>query len=233
MIILNRKGVKRLFWYVVSGILLWYFFLRSGIHPTVAGVLMALTIPAKPDLDSKVLKQRMDDRLRKLEKTNLAQEDPLHDDQQRKILRAIKRDTRRSRPPLLRLENRLSSFNAYFIIPVFAFANAGVLLDIPVGEVFQSKLGLGIILGLVLGKALGITFFAFLSDKIGLSKLPVNMKWRDVFGMGFIAGIGFTMSLFITNLAFETDELIKVSKISILLASIIAGTIGSFLLLRK
>lgn len=231
LMMMNRLGVKKLFWYLITGLALWYCFLNSGIHPTIAGVLFAISIPVKPRLDSKLLKKRTAKNVKALENTAIETKDPMQDRRQRKILRAIKRDAQNARPPLLKLENGLINFNAFFIIPVFALANAGVSLDLSLGEVVSSSLGLGIILGLVLGKVLGISTFAFVGEKLGISELHPSISWKHIIGMGLIAGIGFTMSLFITNLAFTDPEIVKISKISILIASFVAALSGIIVLL--
>ena len=231
LMLCNRFGIKNLFWYLLGGIALWYCFLNSGVHPTIAGVLFAVTIPVKPKLDSKILKERTARNVAALEETDIENRDPLQDIRQRKILQAMKKDTENSNPPLLKLENALIDFNVFFIIPVFAIANAGVKLDVSLLEVISGSLGLGILLGLVIGKVLGISLFALIGEKLGIAELHSSLRWRHVVGMGMIAGIGFTMSLFITNLAFVDPELIKVAKISIMLASLIAAVGGVAMLL--
>ncbi len=226
LMLCNRFGVKNLLWYILGGVALWYCFLNSGVHPTIAGVLFAITIPVKPKLDSKLLKERTVRNVAELEKTDIDTRDPMQDIRQRKILKAIKKDTENSRPPLLKLENALIDFNAFFIIPIFAIANAGVRLDVSFLEVVSGSLGLGVLLGLAVGKVLGISLFSFIGEKLGIAELHFSLRWRHIIGMGMIAGIGFTMSLFITNLAFSDPELVKVSKISILIASLIAALVG-------
>lgn len=226
LILCNRLGLKNLFWYLLGGVALWYCFLNSGVHPTIAGVLFAITIPVKPKLDSKTLKERTARNVAALEATDIENRDPFQDSRQRKILAAITKDTANSNPPLLKLENALIDFNVFLIIPVFAIANAGVKLDVSLLEVVSGSLGMGILLGLTLGKVLGITFFALAGEKLGIAELHRSLRWRHVVGMGMIAGVGFTMSLFITNLAFVDPELVKISKISILLASLLAAVGG-------
>lgn len=226
LMLFNRLGIKNLFWYLLGGAGLWYCFLNSGVHPTIAGVLFAITIPVKPKLDSKLLKERTARNVAELEKTDIETRNPMQDIRQSKILKAMKKDTQNSRPPLLKLENALIDFNAFFIIPIFAIANAGVKLDVSFLEVVSGSLGLGILLGLAVGKVLGISLFSFIGEKLGIAELHISLRWRHIIGMGMIAGIGFTMSLFITNLAFSDPELVKVSKISILIASLIAALGG-------
>ena len=230
LLLCNRLGLKSLFWYILGGVALWYCFLNSGVHPTIAGVLFAITIPVKPKLDSKLLKERTARNVAELEKTDIDTRDPMQDIRQRKILKAIKKDTQNSRPPQLKLENALIDFNAFFIIPIFAIANAGVKLDVSFLEVVSSSLGLGILLGLAVGKVAGISLFAYIGHKLGVAELHSSLRWSHVIGMGMIAGIGFTMSLFITNLAFTNAELVKDAKISILIASLIAALGGVFTL---
>ena len=231
LLLMNWTGVKNLIWYIIIGIILWYCFLNSGIHPTIAGVLFAITIPIVPKLDSKILKERTATNVTNLEKTELEKLNPLQDKKQQIILKAIKTDTENSRPPLLKLENSLVDFNSFFIIPIFAVANAGVELDVNLIEVVSGSLGLGILLGLAIGKVTGIGIFTLIGQKLGVSELHITLNWKHIIGIGMIAGIGFTMSLFITNLAFNDQELIKISKISILIASLLAAIGGAVILL--
>ncbi len=228
--ILNRAGIKHLSLYILLGIVLWLAFLDSGIHPTLAGVLFSLTIPIKPKIQNEDYRQRTKSHVQELEKTDLVNTHLLTDKKQQNILETIRSDTKHTHPPLLRLENALTGINAFFIIPVFALANAGVELSLGISEVLSSSLGLGILTGLVLGKVCGITAFSYLGVKMGFAQLPVGLSWRHIIGTGLIAGIGFTMSLFITNLAFADQNLVQVAKISILLASLIAAIAGVLVL---
>ncbi|MCX2838435.1 Na+/H+ antiporter NhaA [Salinimicrobium sp. CDJ15-81-2] len=228
--ILNKTGIKHLSLYILLGIVLWLAFLDSGIHPTLAGVLFSLTIPIKPKLESGDFQQRTKSHVQELEKIDLVNTHLLTDKKQQNILETIRNDTKHTHPPLLRLENALTGFNAFFIIPVFALANAGVELSLGISEVLSSPLGLGILTGLVLGKVCGITAFSYLGAKLGFARLPVGLRWKHIVGVGLIAGIGFTMSLFITNLAFADENLVQVAKISILLASLVAAIAGVLVL---
>ncbi|UJH91912.1 Na+/H+ antiporter NhaA [Antarcticibacterium sp. 1MA-6-2] len=228
--ILNRAGIKHLSLYILLGLVLWLAFLDSGIHPTLAGVLFSLTIPVKPRLESEDFQQRTQTHVHELEKTDLVNSYLLTNKKQQSILETIRRDTKHTHPPLLRLENALTGFNAFFIIPVFALANAGVKLDLGISEVLANPLGLGILAGLVLGKVCGITAFSYLGVKMGFARLPDGLRWKHIVGVGLIAGIGFTMSLFITNLAFADENLVQIAKISVLLASLIAAIAGVLVL---
>lgn len=231
MIIMNLSGVKKLTHYLVVGVVFWYCFIHSGVHPTIAGVLFALVVPMRPRLQPQYFNREAKDALEKLKNTNLEENEPISDAQQAEALEKVYRDSKRALPAMLRLEKSLTGFNAWVVIPLFAFANAGVALNEQVGEALTSSLGLGIILGLIVGKSLGITVFSWIGYQLGLASLPRGLKWIHIFGLACLAGIGFTMALFITNLAFDTGEFIKISKISILTASAVASLLGIMVLL--
>ena len=181
LVILNRLGVKNLVFYIIPGIFLWYFIHHSGIHATIAGVLLAFTIPTNPV---------------------------------------------KERSPLETLEHAIVKPVNFLIMPIFALANTNIRFEPAMIAGLYSPLGLGIILGLVLGKPLGITLFSWLSVKAGLSSLPAKATWMHIIGIGIISGIGFTMSIFIGLLSFS-DPLFQIeAKFSILVASVTAGIIG-------
>jgi NhaA family Na+:H+ antiporter len=187
LLILNRLGVLWLPLYLVPGFIMWYFMLKSGVHATIAGVLLAFAIPFG----------RGDDK------------SPSH-----------------------KLQYFLHKPVAFIIMPLFALGNTGIVLTGNwIGGLATSN-SLGIFAGLFAGKPLGITLFSFLAVKLGLSRLPSEVFWKHIIGAGFLGGIGFTMSIFITLLAFGDPEIVQSSKISILLSSLLAGTVG-FLILNK
>ncbi|MEZ4572797.1 MAG: Na+/H+ antiporter NhaA [Thermomicrobiales bacterium] len=132
---------------------------------------------------------------------------------------------------MIRMEEALDPWVAYLIVPLFALANAGVQIDSGVGEIVTSTLGLGVILGLVAGKQIGIMAAAFLVTRLGLAELPERVTWRHIYGMAWLGGIGFTVSLFITDLAFDSSDNLTMAKIGILTASVIAAC-GGYLVLR-
>jgi NhaA family Na+:H+ antiporter len=186
MIILNRKKVQGLLFYFVPGALMWICFYKAGIHPTIAGVLIAFVIPfGKGDEDS-----------------------PSH-----------------------KLEARLHYPVAFFVLPIFAIANTGILLSSSDFESLLSANSLGIILGLLVGKPLGIFLFSLIGVKTKICSMFEGLKWSHIIGAGMIAGIGFTMSIFITLLASDEQSAIKISKLAILIASFLAATSG-YLFLR-
>jgi NhaA family Na+:H+ antiporter len=182
--ILNRFRINRLIPYLLGGVLMWFFMLQSGIHATIAGVLLAFTIPF-----------------------------------------TIIRDDKKS--PSYILEHFLHKPIAFFIMPVFALANTGIIIGANWTSSLASPNSLGIITGLLFGKVIGVTILSFIAVKLGVCRLPLSLNWKHIIGAGFLAGIGFTMSIFITNLAFKTDaELVNSSIMAILLTSLIAGIIG-------
>jgi len=178
---MNYMGVKRLFFYIIPGLFLWYFIHHSGIHATIAGVLLALNIPANPVKGSS---------------------------------------------PLEQLEHIIIKPVNFLIMPIFALANTNIQFQSEMLNGLTSPLGLGIILGLTLGKPLGVTFFSWIAVKSGIATLPSRANWKHVFGLGLLAGIGFTMSIFIALLSFDNVVYNIEAKFSILVASVLAGVSG-------
>jgi NhaA family Na+:H+ antiporter len=188
LLILNRLGVHRLPFYIIPGFIMWYLMLKSGIHATIAGILLAFAIPfASGDKKS----------------------------------------------PSYKLQHFLHRPVAFIIMPLFALANTDIVLTGNWIGCLEASNSLGIITGLFFGKPLGIVLFSALAVKMGLSQLPGDVSLRHIIGAGFLGGIGFTMSIFITLLAFGNPEIIQSSKISILLSSLMAGTVGFLILNRK
>lgn len=231
LVLINRLQVKLLWPYVLLGTAFWLCFVHSGVHPTIAGVWLAFTAPVKPHLTTRQFKRGVKEFTEKFRKTDFEILDPLAKEEQLHIMEALGKQVKRASPLLLRMERGLQKVNAYFVIPVFALANAGVAFDLPLRQVVLEPLTLGIVAGLVLGKVLGITAFSFFSAKLGLTRLPEGVSWKHIMGMGFLAGIGFTLSLFVTNLAFADDHWINVAKIAILMASLMAAVTGVAFLL--
>jgi NhaA family Na+:H+ antiporter len=227
----NAAGARTRVFYSIIGIGVWYCFLASGVHATVAGVLVAFTIPTRQRIDVPLFYEKCTKLLSSLIKTNGASGSILSDGEAKGIIRRIEKNCERVQPPLSRFEQSLHGFVAYLVMPIFVLANAGIALKADLTALFSSNVGIGIALGLVIGKPLGITAFAFLSTRIGLASLPNATSWRQMIGVGFLGGIGFTMSLFITSLAFSESELVTSAKLSILIASVIASMVGSLILI--
>lgn len=181
LLLLNRLKIKNLIPYLTGGVVMWYFMLHSGVHATIAGILLAFAIPfGKGDETS----------------------------------------------PSNVLLHLLHKPVAFFILPLFAIVNTAIALGTDLFSGLGDTNGLGIMAGLVIGKPLGIVLFSFLGVILGISTLPSDLKWRNITGAGFLGGIGFTMSIFITLLAYTNDDLVNNSKIAVIVASILAGTIG-------
>jgi len=196
----NWLGVMKLSIYMLLGIPLWYFMLKSGVHATVAGVLLAMTVPLASKKESSA----------------------------RLLSDILKNEASPLDSPAVFLEKSLFKWVGYLIIPVFAFCNSGVAL----GSIQFGAISLGVIFGLVVGKPLGIVGAAYVSKKIKVADLPSGVCWTQMTGVGFLAGIGFTMSLFISSLAFDNADFNNEAKFAILLASLIAGSLGAFLMMR-
>ncbi len=186
MFIFNRKGIKNLWFFFIPGIVMWIFVYLSGIHPTIAAVILAFVIPfGNGDEHS----------------------------------------------PSYKLQLKLHNPVAFTVLPIFAIANTGIILHPESFSAMFSPNGMGILLGLIIGKPLGILLFSYAAVKLNISSMFENMNYTHIFGAGMIAGIGFTMSIFISILAFDSVEIINISKLSVFVASILSAGIGYFYLL--
>ena len=227
LIAANLGGVGKPLPYALLGIGLWLCFLESGVHATIAGVLLAMTVPASSFIDTGVFLKRSRGLLDHFEQAGERGGDPVLCNEERQgALHALNKANEDVEPPLQELEHALHPWVVFAIMPLFALANAGVLL----GEDFISTLlnpvSVGIVAGLLLGKQVGITLFAWLAVKSGMSEMPQGVTWLHIYGASWLGGIGFTMSLFISDLAFAEGSLLDVVKVGILTASLIAGIAG-------
>ncbi|NMC27308.1 MAG: Na+/H+ antiporter NhaA [Syntrophomonadaceae bacterium] len=224
-IVLNLRGVRKTYPYALLGLALWLAFLLSGIHATIAGVLLAFTIPGRSISDQKKFRQQSQAIIEEFPEKdfNIMMVDPL----QRKLMNDLVCACEDLDTPLQRLEYNLYPLVSYIVLPIFALANAGVNLAEGTGitGLFNS-ISLGIILGLMVGKPLGITLFTWLSVKLGLSALPEGANWTQILGTACLAGIGFTMSLFVTNLAFQDPVSIYNAKLAVICGSIVSASLG-------
>lgn len=183
----NFFNIKQLYFYLIPGVFLWYFIHHSGIHATIAGVLLALTIPTN--------------------KTSIES-------------------------PLEKLEHLLNGPVNYFIMPIFALANTNITFQKEMVAGLVSPLGMGIIIGLFVGKTIGVTLFSWVAVKLKLGSLPSRSGWKHIIGLGMLAGIGFTMSIFISLLSFSDELHVTEAKFAILCASVISGIVG-FIFLKS
>lgn len=234
-VILNKMKVYSYLPYIILSIILWFLFYYSGVHATIAGVLMAMTIPSRPKYDKQYFTYKLkyfveDFKLQDKENTEV-----LGNPQQFQVLNNISSLTLGTASLAQRMEHLLNPFVTFFIMPVFALANSGVVIEqLNQLNIFATTQGLGIYLGLLLGKPIGITLLSWLFVKIGLASKPEGTNWRTFFGVACLGGIGFTMSIFIDTLAFAGNSLlIDDGKIAIFLASLSAAILGSVLLCSK
>jgi len=232
LIVMNRLDVRNPLVYSLLGLGLWVAFLKSGVHATIAGVLLAMTIPVRTRIDTEGFFSHASFFLDEFRKQGKPGESVLTNKDQRSAIQAIEVAAEHAQTPLQRLEHILHPWVGYFIMPVFALANAGVALKGDILSVFTQPVTLGIMAGLILGKQAGIFFASYLAIKLKWADLPAGMTWLRLYGLAWLAGIGFTMSLFIAGLAFKESDLLASAKTGILFASLIAGLVGAFILSR-
>jgi NhaA family Na+:H+ antiporter len=226
----NGGGIRHPLVYLIFGTVLWFMMMESGIHATIAGVLLALTIPARPRIESKSFIENLSSLLERFKKENKTSQINVLTQEQQSIVQTIELSCEEAEPPLQRFEHKFHPWVTFAIMPIFALANAGVVLIGNLSSILSTPSALGILCGLILGKQVGITLFAWISVKVGLAELPSNVTWKHIYGIGVLGGIGFTMSLFIANLAFTDEHLLNISKTAVLAASLIAGCIGMLVL---
>ena len=232
MFIGNRIGVRSIFYYAIIGIVgVWTAFLLSGIHATIAAVLAAFMIPAEVRIKENIYIARIKKHLIRFIKTDPNDNIPTLTGEQLQILEQVNSDTKNAMPPLQRLEHSMTPFVNFIVLPVFALANAGVtVFNIEIETLSNTNVALGVGLGLLVGKLVGIVGFSWLAVKFKISSFPKEMTLRSLVGLALLASIGFTMSLFITQLAFTHEEFKTQAKIGVFVASIIGGTLGYFIL---
>ena len=233
MFIGNRLGIKSLFFYAALGIGgVWVTFLLSGIHATIAAVLAAFMIPADAKINESVYLKRIKKLTRRFEKEEPNEVRTLEEGQV-DVLTHIQHDTTIAIPLLQQLEHKMAPIVTFLIMPIFAIANAGIsFTDLSLSDIFSTHVALGVTLGLLLGKPIGIIGATFLMVKMRWAPLPSAITRRTLLGLGMLASIGFTMSMFISTLAFTDELLMTQAKLGIFLASILGG-IGGYVLLNK
>lgn len=233
----QKVGIRAVWVYLVLGICVWLGILQSGVHATIAGVLIGFLTPAIPFLKPKEFGDKLVELTDGLKKSmgydlsefqrekmqdTLVPEDDLIYELQEVMFESVS--------PLERIIHYMHPWVAYFIMPVFALFNAGVELGGVDLSHAISPVSLGVVAGLVIGKPLGIFIFCWVTVKFGLANLPEGTSWKQIIGVGFLAGIGFTMALFICNLSMAGTEKESFAKLAILVASVIASVLGSFIL---
>jgi NhaA family Na+:H+ antiporter len=232
LVVFNRSGIDTAVPYLSVGGLLWFAVFMSGIHSTIAGVLIAFTIPAVAKVDPLKFVSQTRRRLAKIEAADVPGSHVLIDNEQQLCALEIRREARHTAAPLQRLEFALHPYTTFVVLPLFALSNAGVrFVGVDVAAAISTPIAMGVLLGLVVGKPVGIALMSFLAVKLRVADLPAGVGWPQLLGAGMLGGIGFTMSLFVASLAFRGLEEINEAKMAILIASLVAGLAG-YLMLR-
>ena len=227
----NLLHVRQPAVYGVLGVLLWVAVLESGVHATIAGVVLAFTIPASFRIQGREFVTFARKAVDEFEAAGGNENDCMTNSQRQRWVHGLEQACEHVQTPLLRMEHFLHPITSFFIVPVFAMANAGVVFGTGLGDALMTRVSLGIIVGLVLGKQIGIMAFTWLAVKLNLGSLGEGVNWKLVYATSWLAGIGFTMSIFIANLGFGAGENLHDAKIGVLAGSLVAGVVG-FTLLR-
>lgn len=232
LVVMNRMGARQPVTYYLLALALWAAFLQSGVHATVAGVLAAMAVPARTRIDTGEFLERGRELMDEFDAAGEEGDRVLPNEHRQEVIHSLERTCEAAQAPLQRIEHQLQPWVSFGIIPLFALANAGVHLGGGVARELADPVAVGVILGLVLGKPLGITLFSWGVVRLGVAARPDGVSWRAIHGVSWLGGIGFTMSLFISALAFGAEERAAEAKVGILAASLLAGGIG-WLMLRR
>ncbi|WP_159023253.1 Na+/H+ antiporter NhaA [Formosa sp. L2A11] len=225
---LGWKGYYYKYVYLALGIAIWFLFLTSGIHPTIAGILIALTVPIKQKIGMNFSMSKIESIATTLiNRPN--SNSPILSHEEINLIGSIQSLSGRVQSPLQHLEHKFHGWVAYFIMPVFALSNAGIVFN----DVAHLDFALSshIAIALIFGKCIGVVSFSYLAVKLGIAAFPASAKFKHILGIGFLAGVGFTMSIFVSNLAFHSNLLYQdAAKVGIFIGSTVAGLIGYFIL---
>jgi NhaA family Na+:H+ antiporter len=228
LIMLNLAGVRKITPYFIIAVLLWYAMFESGIHATLAGVLGAFSVPARPKYDPALFSQHVRETISDFDDSLDAGQSIMTNEKLRGIVHSLESGALQVQTPLQRLEHAWHLPVAYLVIPIFALFNAGIPLKLDnLGEALMQPVTLGVMLGLVVGKVVGIASACWIAIRLGVATLPAGTRFVQIIGVSLLAGIGFTMSIFIAELGFVNQpELLVMAKTGILFASLIAGVTG-------
>ena len=234
LIVLNRAGIRQPLPYFLLGILLWFALLKSGVHATLAGVLTAFTIPARPKFNPARFSELVKELMARFDASHQRDKNIMTNDDLRAVVQTLENGVHKVETPSQRLEHSMHMPVAFLVIPIFAFINAGIPLDFSaMSNTLNHPVTMGVVLGLVLGKFIGIPGACWLALKLGFGQLPAKTRFSQIAGVALLAGIGFTMSIFIADLGFaDQPEYLLMAKTGILIASLLAG-MGGFLWLWK
>jgi NhaA family Na+:H+ antiporter len=216
--------------YAFVGLVIWYAVYKSGVHATFAGVLVAMTVPARSWINPSEFLVRARHAIEDFEAACFMAPSILSNEPQQQATQQLEKLCEDVETPMTHLQHRLNPWVAYGILPIFAFANAGIPLLHGLGEAFTSRETWGVIAGLVIGKPVGIVLFSWLAVRLGIAIKPRAITWHHVAGVGVLGGIGFTISLFVSELAFRDHDVADAARVGILFGSITAGILGYFVL---
>lgn len=227
LIFMNRSHIYSLLPYILGGLVLWYCIFMSGVHSTIAGVLLALAIPSGSRVDLKSFTDWSGQRVKEAHEAFVPDEPVIGQEDYLASVTRLERVARHVVPPATRLERKLYPWVYFAILPLFALTNADVaFMQAAPAEIMGSSIFLGVFFGLVIGKPLGIMLMSFIIVKSKLSSLPENVNWAHMLGAALLGGVGFTMAIFVANLAFVNPNDVMVAKVAILAASLVAGVAG-------
>ncbi len=228
LLVFNLSGIRKIIPYFIVSVLMWYALQQSGVHATLAGILGALSVPAKPKYDPVRFSEHVRELMDRFDASHQPGKSIITNVALRAVVQALENGVHSVEAPLQRLEHFWHMPVAYLVIPIFALANAGIPLTFgSLGEILTHPVMLGVSLGLVLGKFIGITGASWLVLKLGVTELPKDTRFTQIAGVSLLAGIGFTMSIFVAQLGFgEREDLLLIAKTGILAASLLAGVAG-------
>jgi NhaA family Na+:H+ antiporter len=222
--ILSYRGLYSEFVTIIAGFIVWLFFLKAGLHPTLAGILMAFAVPVRQKISTDEFTDQLDSIVKNIKESTILQK-PVLSGEQLELIDDLEDWSDKYRSPLQHLEHKLHNWVAYLVIPIFALANAGVAINGEGG--LETALVVNIMICLILGKSIGISTVIFAARKLKLIEVPSDITNRQIIGVSFLAGIGFTMAIFIAGLAFNSSpEYIDSAKIGILIGSFISAILG-------
>lgn len=224
LIVFNATGVRRIWPYLLAGVGLWFFVHESGIHATIAGIILAFTIPTRTRINAQEFSHQARGLLDEFDRSETGDLLVLTSKGQQETLFTLEQASEGVTAPILKLEHVLHNFSAFAVMPLFAFANAGISIAASQPDL---QILFGVLAGLIVGKPLGVMAAAYLAVKFRVAKLPEGVGWSSLHGYAWLAGIGFTMSLFIAMLAFDDAALLNAAKIGILSGSLLAGAIAA------
>ena len=228
LMVLNISGVRKILPYFIVAIFLWYAMYLSGVHATLAGVLGAFSVPARPKYNPGKFSQQVKELIKRFDTSRASGQNIMSNDELRGIVQTLSNGVQQVEAPLQRLEHAWHLPVAYLVIPIFALFNAGIPLDFSdIGQTLDHPVTMGVMFGLLAGKIIGIAGTCWVALKLGIGQLPAGTRFTQIIGVSLLGGIGFTMSIFIAELGFlHQPELLLMAKTGILFASLIAGISG-------